>query len=349
MKLLITGTAGFIGFHLVNQLVKEGYDIVGLDNINSYYDVNLKYKRLQITGIKKNDIKYNKIVNSSAFPNYKFVKLNLEDDDNVYRLFKTGKFDKVCHLAAQAGVRYSIENPGAYINCNIVGFLNILEGCRHNDVHHLIYASSSSVYGLNENMPYSVRDNVDHPVSLYAASKKSNELMAHTYSHLYGLPTTGLRFFTVYGPWGRPDMALFKFTKAILESKPIDVYNNGQMERDFTYIDDIIEGLSRVIKSAPKGNRKWTGLKPDPSSSKAPFKIYNIGNNKPVKLLDFIKYIESTTGKKAKKNMLPIQPGDVAMTWANVDALVEDFNYTPDTSINNGVKKFVEWYKEFYL
>jgi UDP-glucuronate 4-epimerase len=348
MKILITGTAGFIGFHLVNKLANEGYDIIGLDNINSYYDVNLKYGRLENTGIKKEGIEYNKIVKSSVFPNYKFVKLNLEDDANVYRLFKTGKFDKVCHLAAQAGVRYSIENPGAYINCNIVGFLNILEGCRHNGAKHLIYASSSSVYGLNENMPFSVQDNVDHPVSLYAASKKSDELMAHTYSHLYGLPTTGLRFFTVYGPWGRPDMALFKFTKAILENKPIDVYNNGKMERDFTYIDDIVAGISRVIKSIPEGNRKWTGKDPDPSSSKAPFKVYNIGNNKPVKLLDFIKYIENTTGKKAKKNMLPIQPGDVPKTWADVSALNKDFAYKPTTTIETGVKNFVNWYFDYY-
>jgi UDP-glucuronate 4-epimerase len=348
MKLLITGTAGFIGFHLVNKLVNEGYDIVGLDNINNYYDINLKYGRLENTGIKKEEIEYNKIVNSSAFPNYKFVKMNLEDDSSISKLFESEKFDKVCHLAAQAGVRYSLENPKAYINSNIVGFLNILEGCRHNNVKHLIYASSSSVYGLNENMPFSVQDNVDHPISLYAASKKSDELMAHTYSHLYGLPTTGLRFFTVYGPWGRPDMALFKFTKAILEDKPIEVYNNGHMERDFTYIDDIVAGVSRIIKSVPKGSDNWTGKDPDPSSSKAPFKLYNIGNNTPVKLLDFIKYIENTTGKKAKKNMLPIQPGDVVKTWADVDALIENFNYAPNTSINDGVKKFVEWYCSYY-
>jgi len=348
MKLLITGTAGFIGFHLVNKLVNEGYDIVGLDNINNYYDINLKYGRLENTGIKKEEIEYNRIIRSTLFSNYKFIRLNLEDDTNISKLFESERFDKVIHLAAQAGVRYSIENPRAYIDCNIVGFLNILEGCRHNNINHLVYASSSSVYGLNEKMPFTVHDNIDHPVSLYAASKKSNELMAHTYSHLYGLPTTGLRFFTVYGPWGRPDMALFKFTKAILENKSIDVYNNGQMERDFTYIDDIVEGISRVIKSAPKGNSNWTGINPDPSSSKAPFKVYNIGNNKPVKLLDFIKYIENTTGKKARKNMLPIQPGDVPKTWADVSALNNDFNYKPKTTIEIGVKNFVNWYSNYY-
>jgi UDP-glucuronate 4-epimerase len=348
MKLLITGTAGFIGFHLVNKLVNEGYDIVGLDNINNYYDINLKYGRLEKTGIKKEEIEYNRIIGSTLFSNYKFIRLNLEDDTNISKLFERERFDKVIHLAAQAGVRYSIENPRAYIDCNIAGFLNILEGCRHNNIKHLVYASSSSVYGLNEKMPFTVHDNIDHPVSLYAASKKSNELMAHTYSHLYGLPTTGLRFFTVYGPWGRPDMALFKFTKAILENKPIDVYNNGDMERDFTYIDDIVEGISRIIKSVPKGNKKWTGINPDPSSSKAPFKVYNIGNNKPVKLLDFIKYIENTTGKKAKKNMLPIQPGDVPKTWADVSSLNKDFDYKPKKTIELGVKNFVTWYCKYY-
>ncbi len=348
MKLLITGSAGFIGFHLTKKLMASGHDIVGIDNINSYYDVNLKYDRLKNTGINKEEIEYNKVVKSSLYPDYKFVKLNLEDDFNISKLFKREKFDRVCHLAAQAGVRYSIENPMAYVDCNIVGFLNILEGCRHNNIKHLVYASSSSVYGLNENMPFSVQDNVDHPVSFYAASKKSNELMAHTYSHLYNLPTTGLRFFTVYGPWGRPDMALFKFVKAILENRPIDVYNNGQMERDFTYIDDIVEGVTRVIKSVPKDNKNWTGLKPDPSSSKASFRVYNIGNNSPVKLLDFIDSIEKALNKNAKKNMLPMQPGDVPKTWADVSALIKDFNYKPKTSIDTGVKNFVNWYSEYY-
>ncbi len=348
MKLLVTGSAGFIGFHITKKLIEAGYDIVGLDNINDYYDVNLKYARLQNTGINKNDIEYNKFVKSTRFSNYKFIKLNLEDDINIDKLFKKEKFDKVCHLAAQAGVRYSIENPAVYIDCNIVGFLNILEGCRHNNIKHLVYASSSSVYGLNEKMPFSVRDNVDHPVSLYAASKKCNELMAHTYSHLYGIPTTGLRFFTVYGPWGRPDMALFKFTKSILENKPIDVYNNGKMERDFTYIDDIVEGIARIISSAPKGNKKWKGLRPDPSSSRAAYRVYNIGNSSPVKLLDFINAIEKVLNKKAQKNMLPIQPGDVPKTWADVSALSKDFNYKPETSIVTGVKNFVNWYCEYY-
>jgi UDP-glucuronate 4-epimerase len=349
MKLLITGTAGFIGFHLTKKLANAGYDIVGLDNINDYYDVNLKYARLENTGIKREEINYNKIIRSNIYPDYKFIKLNLEDDDNINRLFREEKFDKVCHLAAQAGVRYSLKNPMAYIKSNITGFLNILEGCRHHHVKHLIFASSSSVYGLNEKMPFSVHDNVDHPVSLYAASKKSNELMAHTYSHLYNLPVTGLRFFTVYGPWGRPDMALFIFTKAIFEGKPIEVYNNGMMERDFTYIDDVTGGLQRIINNEPTGNKNWSGMDPDPSSSRNPYKLYNIGNNNPVKLLDFIEAIENETGKTANKKMMPIQPGDVVKTWANVDALSEDFNYAPNTPVKNGVKKFVEWYREFYL
>ncbi len=348
MKILITGSAGFIGFHITKRLLDAGYDIVGMDNINNYYDVNLKYARLKNTGINKADIKYNKIIKSKIFPNYKFIQLNLEDNDNVARMFSNEKFEKVCHLAAQAGVRYSIENPATYINCNIVGFLNILEGCRHNVIKHLVYASSSSVYGLNEKMPFSVLDNVDHPVSLYAASKKSNELMAHTYSHLYNLPTTGLRFFTVYGPWGRPDMALFKFTRSILENKPIDVYNNGIMERDFTYIDDIVEAIERIIESVPGGNKSWKGLNPDPSSSIAPFRVYNIGNSTPVKLLDFINSIEKVLGKKAIKNMLPLQPGDVPKTWADVSALSKDHNYQPETPIDQGVKNFVDWYITYY-
>ncbi len=347
MKILVTGSAGFIGFHFVNLLVAKGYDVVGLDSINDYYDVNLKYARLYEAGIDKEKIAYNKFISSIKCPNYRFIQLNLEDEKNILKLFKTEKFDKVVNLAAQAGVRYSLQNPKAYIHSNIVGFLNILEGCRHHKVKHLIYASSSSVYGLNEKMPFSVKDNVDHPVSLYAASKKSNELMAHTYSHLYGLPTTGLRFFTVYGPWGRPDMALFIFTRTILEGKPIEVYNNGMMERDFTYVDDIVEGMFRIIQKEPETNRNWTGLDPDPSSSKSPYRIYNIGNNNPVKLLDFIEAIEKTTGKKAIKNMMPIQPGDVVKTWANVNALVEDFDYAPNTTVSEGIRKFVEWYRRY--
>ncbi len=349
MKVLVTGSAGFIGFHYVKRLLEEGHEIVGLDCINDYYDTNLKYARLDKAGIAEKKIQYNRSVASDNHPAYRFIKLNLEDEENLAKLFAVEKFDKVCNLAAQAGVRYSLTNPGAYINSNIVGFLNILEGCRHHHVRHLVYASSSSVYGLNEKMPFSVKDNVDHPVSLYAASKKSNELMAHTYSHLYGLPTTGLRFFTVYGPWGRPDMALFIFTKAILEGKPIEVYNNGMMERDFTYVDDIVEGMTRIIHSEPGGNDTWSGMYPDPSCSRAPYKIYNIGNNNPVKLLDFIEAIEEATGKKAIKKMLPIQPGDVVKTWANVDALIEDFNYAPDTSVTEGIRKFSEWYREYMV
>jgi len=348
MKILITGTAGFIGFHLAKRLIDRGDEVVGLDCINDYYDVNLKYARLEQTGVSKSEIEYGKFVQSSKFKNYKFIKLKLEDREAILGLFAREKFDKVCNLAAQAGVRYSLQNPYTYIDSNIVGFLNILEGCRHNDVKHLAYASSSSVYGLNEEMPFSTHHNVDHPISLYAASKKSNELMAHTYSYLYGLPTTGLRFFTVYGPWGRPDMALFLFTKAILEDKPIDVYNNGNMQRDFTYIDDIVEGVVRVIDNPPTGNTLWSGKNPDPSSSIAPYKVYNIGNSKPVKLLDFIEAIEVALGKKAIKNFLPMQAGDVPATWADVGDLVDNFDYRPDTEIRKGINIFVNWYESFY-
>ena len=348
MKILVTGTAGFIGYHLAQRLIARGDEVVGLDNINDYYDPSVKYGRLAGTGIDKDLIEYNKLVSSSTFDNYQFIQMNLEDKDNLNALFAGQNFDKVCNLAAQAGVRYSLINPQAYIDANIVGFINILEACRHNGIAHLAYASSSSVYGLNESMPFSTSDNVDHPVSLYAASKKSNELMAHTYSHLFGLPTTGLRFFTVYGPWGRPDMALFLFTKAILEDKPIDVFNHGKMRRDFTYVDDIVEGIIRVIDHPPKGNPDWTGKKPDPSCSKAPYKVYNIGNSSPVELMDFIEAIEKALGKEAQKNMLPIQPGDVPATWADVTDLVEDLNYQPNTSIQDGVERFIAWYKEFY-
>ncbi len=348
MKILISGTAGFIGCHLANKLIKRGDEVIGLDNINDYYNVNLKYDRLKTSGIQKESIVENKIIQSELYPNYKLIKTDLENKDCLFKLFKEEKFDKVCNLAAQAGVRYSLENPYAYINSNIIGFTNILEACRHNNIEHLIYASSSSVYGLNEVMPFSVQDNVDHPISLYAASKKSNELMAHTYSHLYGLPTTGLRFFTVYGPWGRPDMALFLFTKAILNNEPIDIYNHGKMQRDFTYIDDIIHGIIHVIDNQPKGNSRWSGKKPDPSSSIAPYKLYNIGNNSPVKLMDFIAAIENKLGIEAKKNFLPLQPGDVPATWANVDGLKGDFDYYPSTSIQKGVGDFIEWYLSYY-
>jgi len=343
-KILITGTAGFIGFHLANELVKQGYSIVGLDNINDYYDVNLKYGRLTEAGIHKEQIRHNTMVSSEKYSNYRFIRLNLKDKENIYRLFEEENFDAVVNLAAQAGVRYSLQNPHAYIESNIIGFTNILEACRHNHIKHLVYASSSSVYGLNEKMPFSVNDTVDHPISLYAASKKSNELMAHTYSYLYQIPTTGLRFFTVYGPWGRPDMALFLFTKAMVEGKPIDVYNHGNMQRDFTYIDDIVNGIINVLKNPAKPK---TSIHL-PSESVAPYKIYNIGNNSPVKLMDFIEAIEDELGVKAEKNLMPIQPGDVEKTWADVSGLMNDFNYKPDTNIRVGVKKFIDWYKDFY-
>ena len=345
MKILITGTAGFIGFHLAKRLIERGDEVVGLDNINDYYDISLKYGRLKVTGIDKEDIEYGKITKSKKYPNYKFIKLNLEDKENIDKLFKEEKFDKVCHLAAQAGVRYSLKNPYAYINSNIVGHMNILEAVRHNEVKALSYASSSSVYGLNKKQPFSVDDNVDHPVSLYAATKKADELMSHTYSYLYNIPTTGLRFFTVYGPWGRPDMALFKFVKNILEDKPIDVYNYGEMQRDFTYIDDIIEGVVRVIDNPPKPNPNWDGRA---SESIAPYKIYNIGRGKPVKLMDFIEAIEDILGKKAKKNLLPMQPGDVPSTYANTSALEKDFGYKPKVDVKEGIVEFIKWYKWFY-
>lgn len=348
MKILVTGTAGFIGFHLAKKLLERGDEVIGLDSINDYYDVNVKYGRLQETGIDKEKIEYARFIQSSKYPNYKFVQLNLEDRNAILELFEKEKFDKVVNLAAQAGVRYSIENPFAYIESNISGFINILEGCRHHNVKHLAYASSSSVYGLNEQMPFSTSSNVDHPMSLYAATKKSNELMAHTYSHLYNLPTTGLRFFTVYGPWGRPDMALFLFTKAALEGKTIDVFNNGDMLRDFTYIDDIVEGVVRVMDSPAKSNPNWNGKNPDPSSSSAPYKIYNIGNNNPVKLMDFIEAIEKTVGKKIEKNLMPLQPGDVPATYANVDSLVEDLHYKPETPVQKGIDDFVAWYRNFF-
>ena len=345
MKILITGTAGFIGFHLANKLLARGDEVVGLDNINDYYDVNLKYGRLNEAGIDKEKIEYNKPITSNKYTNYKFIKLNLEDKENIFKLFKEEKFDKVCNLAAQAGVRYSLTNPDAYIQSNIVGHMNILEAVRHNGVKALSYASSSSVYGLNKKQPFSTDDNVDHPISLYAATKKADELMSHTYSYLYNIPTTGLRFFTVYGPWGRPDMALFKFVKNILEDKPIDVYNYGNMQRDFTYINDIIEGVVRVIDNPPKANENWDGR---PSESSAPYKVYNIGNGSPVKLMDFIEAIEETLGKKAKKNMLPMQPGDVPSTWADTTDLEKDLGYKPYTPVKEGIAKFIEWYREFY-
>jgi UDP-glucuronate 4-epimerase len=348
MKILITGTAGFIGYHLANYLINRGDTVVGVDCINDYYDVNLKYDRLKTAGIAREEIGYNKLVKSSVYPNYSFIQLQLEDKPHLEELFAAQQFDKVCNLAAQAGVRYSLTNPDAYINSNIVGFLNILECCRHNNVKHLAYASSSSVYGLNGKSPFSTSDNVDHPISLYAASKKSNELMAHTYSHLFRVPTTGLRFFTVYGPWGRPDMALFLFTKAILAGKPIQLFNNGDMVRDFTYVGDIVEGVVRVIDNPPAGNPSWNAADPDPSTSTAPYKVYNIGNSNPVKLLDFVDAIEQALGKKAVKELLPMQPGDVAATCADVQDLVNDLHYKPATKVTDGIQRFIAWYREYY-
>ncbi|MGE4287702.1 MAG: NAD-dependent epimerase [Salinivirgaceae bacterium] len=347
MKVLVTGAAGFIGFHLVKKLIDMGEDIVGLDNINDYYDLNLKYGRLNECGILRENISDNQLISSVNYPNYHFIKTNLEDSEIINDLFEEESFDVVVNLAAQPGVRYSLQNPQAYIQSNIVGFLNILEACRHNKIKHLVYASSSSVYGLNKKIPFSTSDNVDHPVSLYAATKKSNELMAHAYSHLYNLPTTGLRFFTVYGPWGRPDMALFLFTKAILNGEPIKVFNKGDLQRDFTYIDDIVSSIEKVIENPPEGNPDWSSLKPDPSSSEAPYRIYNIGNNNPVKLLDFIEAIEKTTGRKAIKEFLPMQPGDVYKTWADCSELNALTGYEPNTSIKKGIEEFVNWFLIF--
>ena len=333
MKILVTGAAGFIGFHLSERLLNRGDEVIGLDNLNNYYDASLKQARLA------------QLQSEQLFT---FTQLDLADQEGINNLFTTHQFDVVVNLAAQAGVRYSLQNPHAYINSNILGFTNILEGCRHSQVKHLVFASSSSVYGANTKTPFSIHDNVDHPISLYAASKKANELMAHTYSHLYGLPTTGLRFFTVYGPWGRPDMALFLFTKAILSGQPIDVFNYGKMKRDFTYIDDIIEGVVRVTDNIPQGNPHWSGDKPDPGTSKAPYKIYNIGNNNPVELLHFIEVIEDCLGMKAQKNMLPLQPGDVTMTYADVDDLIADVGFKPATPIEVGIRRFIDWYRDYY-
>ncbi len=347
-KILITGTAGFIGFHLAKKLLERGDEVVGLDSINDYYDLRVKHGRLNECGIDIKKVEYGQLVSSSNFSHYRFIQLQLEDADNLNKLFATEKFDKVINLAAQAGVRYSLENPRAYIDSNIIGFVNILEACRYNEVKHLSYASSSSVYGLNETMPFSIHHNVDHPISLYAASKKSNELMAHTYSHLFNLPTTGLRFFTVYGPWGRPDMALFLFTKAIIDGKPINIFNNGEMSRDFTYVDDIVEGVIRVNDNPPKGNPQWNGKNPDPGTAKAPYTVYNIGNNSPVKLMDFISIIEKSLGTEAKKNFMPMQAGDVAATYADVEDLINNLGYKPSTSLEHGVGEFIKWYKNFY-
>ena len=333
-SILVTGTAGFIGFHLAKRLVENGHSVVGYDNINDYYDVNLKYSRLSETGIDKNDIEDYKAVKSSKYGNYTFIKGDLANREGLAGVFRNFNIEYVVNLAAQAGVRYSIENPAVYIESNITGFSNLVELCRQKKVKHLVYASSSSVYGLNESMPFSTSDNVDHPISLYAASKKSNELIAHTYSHLFGLPTTGLRFFTVYGPWGRPDMALFIFTKAILEGKAIQVNNKGNMQRDFTYVDDIVESLTRLLDMPPSPDKNWSGKDPDPSSSPGPYRIYNIGNSSPVKLMDFIYAIEKELGKDAVKEFRPMQAGDVPATWADVEDLFETIAYKPRTGIN---------------
>lgn len=333
MRILVTGTAGFIGSFAAQKLLDRGDEVVGYDNHNDYYDPSLKEARVERL------IKH---------PNYEHVRGNLEDSERLKDIFASHKFDRVIHLAAQAGVRYSMENPMAYIQSNVVGFTNILECCRHNNVQHLVYASTSSVYGSNTAMPFNVHQNIDHPLSFYAATKKANELMAHTYSELYRLPTTGLRFFTVYGPWGRPDMALFKFTKAILDGDPIDVYNFGNHKRDFTYVDDIVEGVVRVMDKASEPDPNYDPNKPDPGTSTAPWRVYNIGNNSPVDLMDYIRAIENNLGVEAKKNMLPLQPGDVPDTYADVTDLVREFSYKPNTSIEVGVKNFVEWYRQYY-
>jgi UDP-glucuronate 4-epimerase len=332
-KILVTGAAGFIGAHLSRRLIAAGAEVVGLDNLNDYYDPQLKRARMAA------------LAEGEGFTH---IDLDLADRAAIAGLFSEHRFDAVVNLAAQAGVRYSLINPHSYVDTNIVGFVNLLEGCRHSGVGHFVYASSSSVYGANTRMPFSVHDNVDHPVSLYAASKKANELMAHTYSHLFGLPTTGLRFFTVYGPWGRPDMALFLFTKAILAGRPIDVFNNGNMERDFTYIDDIVEGVFRVIRKVPEGNPAWQGDAPDPATSYCPYRVYNIGNNSKEKLLRYIEVLEDCLGQKAEKNFLPMQPGDVPATYADVDDLVRDFDYKPGTTLEYGIGRFVDWYRGYF-
>lgn len=341
MKILVTGAAGFIGYHVCTRLLTKGFEVIGIDNINDYYIPELKYDRLNQLGItKENGEKFGKRVSSKTYgEKFVFIRLNLEDAVGLSTIFQDENFDKVCHLAAQVGVRYSLKNPRAYIDSNIVGFLNILECCKNNEIEHLVYASSSSVYGLNKKIPFSVTDSVDNPISIYAASKKSNELMAHTYSHLYNIPTTGLRFFTVYGPWGRPDMAMYLFTDAIAKEQPIKVFNNGNMKRDFTYVDDIAKGIIKVLETNIADRVKTDSI----------FKVYNIGNTKSVSILDFITEIEKNLGKKATKQMLPIQPGDVENTWADVSALQNDFDYRPSTSIEKGVQKFVEWYLKYHI
>ncbi|MBF0179577.1 MAG: NAD-dependent epimerase [Magnetococcales bacterium] len=332
-KVLVTGAAGFIGSHLALRLLDRGDQVVGLDNLNGYYDVNLKRARL---------------ARLEGRAGFSFVQMDLEDREGMAGLFARERFDGAVNLAAQAGVRYSLKNPLSYVDSNLVGFVNMLEGCRHSGVGHLVFASSSSVYGANETMPFSVHQNVDHPLSLYAATKKANELMAHTYAHLYRLPVTGLRFFTVYGPWGRPDMALFLFTRAILEGRPIDVFNHGKMRRDFTYVDDIVEGVLRVLDRVPTPDPEWSGKHPEPCSSSAPYRLYNIGNNQPVELMKYINALEEALGMRAQMNMLPMQPGDVPATWANVDDLIRDVGFRPATTVQEGIRRFVAWYREYY-
>lgn len=333
MKILVTGVAGFIGFHIAKFLLERGDEVTGIDNLNDYYDVTLKNSRLE---------------QLTSYSDFHFHKIDIANRKAIENLFHDISVERVIHLAAQAGVRYSLKNPHAYIDANIVGFINILEGCRQNNIEHLVYASSSSVYGANTNIPFSVHQNVNHPLSLYGATKKANELMAHTYSYLYKLPTTGVRFFTVYGPWGRPDMSLFLFTRNILEGKPIDVFNNGNHKRDFTYIDDVVNGVVRLLDKSPEPGPDWTGDQPDPATSNAPYRLYNIGNNNPVELMRFIEILEDCLGKKAVKNYLPIQPGDVPVTYADIDDLIKDVDYSPCTPVETGIKRFVEWYKQYY-
>ena len=350
MKILITGTAGFIGFHLAKRLLERGDEVVGIDNINDYYDVNLKYARLSELGIsmENNDFTWGEKIHSTTYQKHTFIKMDLANTENIYALFEEEKFDAVCNLAAQAGVRYSLENPHTYIQSNVVGFMNILEACRYNDVTNFCYASSSSIYGLNKSQPFKTSDHTDHQVSIYAATKKSNEVMAHTYAHLYGISTTGLRFFTVYGPWGRPDMAPMLFTDAILNHRPINVFNHGKMSRDFTYIDDIVDGIVKVIDNPAKEDKEFDAHNPDPSHSSAPYRIYNIGHNSPLPLMTFIETLEETLAMKAEKNFMDMQDGDVVSTYADVSALMQDFNYKPNTTLDTGIKNFVRWYKAFY-
>ncbi|MBK6264508.1 NAD-dependent epimerase [Marivirga sp. S37H4] len=347
-KILVTGAAGFIGFHLSKSLLERGDQVVGYDCISDYYDVNLKYGRLNELGIKPDSFTDHQLIQSKRYESFRFVKADLCDKDFMNHLFKTEKFDHVINLAAQAGVRYSVENPQAYLDANVQGFLNILEACRHYPVKHLVYASSSSVYGSNGKMPFSVNDNVDHPLSLYAATKKSNELMAHTYSHLFDIPTTGIRFFTVYGAWGRPDMALFLFADAITKGKPLKVFNHGNMERDFTYVGDIVKGVMAALDKPAQANPAYNAALPEAGTSTAPYKIYNIGNNQPVKLMAYIEALEKAMGKTAEKEMLPMQQGDVQKTYADVSELIRDFDYAPNTALEQGIQEFVNWYKQYY-